>query len=105
MKSFSEKVWEKCREIPKGKVTTYKELAHAIGTKAYRAVGTALKKNPYAPGVPCHRVVASDGDICGYQGKHHNCKKAQMLEKEGVKVKDYHIVEFEKRVYNFKKIK
>jgi methylated-DNA-[protein]-cysteine S-methyltransferase len=44
---FEEKVWHKCKRIPKGKVSTYKEIAKALKTKAYRAVGNALRKNPY----------------------------------------------------------
>jgi methylated-DNA-[protein]-cysteine S-methyltransferase len=58
---FEMKVYDACRKIPKGKVATYSSLAKAINApKAVRAVGTALKKNPYAPEVPCHRVIASD---------------------------------------------
>ena len=57
---FSEKVYQKLKEVPKGYVTTYKELALSLNCKAYRAVGNALNKNPYAPIVPCHRVVKSN---------------------------------------------
>jgi len=53
-------------KIPKGKVSTYKRIAQKIGRPhAYRAVGNALHKNPLAPIVPCHRVVASDGRFGG----------------------------------------
>ena len=52
MQSFSEKVYALLKEVPKGRVTTYKELAQALGTKAYRGVGQAMKRNPYAPEVP-----------------------------------------------------
>ena len=52
MKSFSDKVYDLLRKVPKGRVTTYKEIAHALGTKAYRGVGQAMKRNPYAPEVP-----------------------------------------------------
>ena len=58
---FSEKVYFLTKKVPKGRVTTYKELAKKLKTKAYRAVGQALKCNPYAPKVPCHRVVKSVG--------------------------------------------
>src|SRR5580700_3635312 len=79
--TFNQRVWALCARIPKGRVSTYGELAKAMGTKAYRAVGNAMNKNPYAPGVPCHRVVGSDGALTGYaQGLG---KKKQMLEKEG----------------------
>jgi len=56
-KSFSESCYELLKKVPKGKVTTYKILAEKIGTKAYRAVGTSMNKNPFAPKVQCHRVV------------------------------------------------
>ena len=52
MKSFSEKAYDLLRKVPKGRVTTYKELAHALGTEAYRGVGQAMRTNPYAPEVP-----------------------------------------------------
>jgi methylated-DNA-[protein]-cysteine S-methyltransferase len=52
MKSFSDKVYDLLRKVPKGRVTTYKEIAHALGSRAYRGVGQAMKRNPYAPEVP-----------------------------------------------------
>ncbi|MEK6900935.1 MAG: MGMT family protein [Nanoarchaeota archaeon] len=58
-----------CQQIPKGKVTTYKEIASVLGTKGYQAIGQALQCNPYAPHVPCHRVVKSDGSLGGFKGK------------------------------------
>ena len=61
--NFNEKVWNICKKIPKGKISTYKEIALVLNCKAYRAVGNALNKNPYAPIVPCHRVINSDGKI------------------------------------------
>lgn len=87
--NFSEKVYEVLRQVPKGKVTTYKELARKLGSKAYRAVGTAMKNNPSAPEVPCHRVVKSDGKIGGYMGKmtgEEIAKKVVLLRNEGVEV-------------------
>lgn len=92
-KNFNEKVYALLKKVPKGKVTTYKALAEALGTKAYRAVGQAMRCNPYAPEVPCHRVVASDGKIGGFSGKWGPSskevkKKIRMLRGEGVKVKD-----------------
>lgn len=86
MKNFNQKVYELAKKIPKGKVTTYKILAEAIGTKAYRAVGNALSKNPYAPIVPCHRVVDSKGHLHGFSRGLK--KKAELLMKEGVEVKN-----------------
>jgi O6-methylguanine-DNA--protein-cysteine methyltransferase len=52
MKTFSDKVYDLLRKVPKGRVTTYKEIAHALETRAYRGVGQAMKRNPYAPEVP-----------------------------------------------------
>lgn len=66
MKSFSEKVYDLVRKIPKGKTMTYGEVAKKIGIpKAARAVGTVLSKN-YDPKIPCHRVIRSDGKMGGY---------------------------------------
>jgi methylated-DNA-[protein]-cysteine S-methyltransferase len=64
---FAQLVYEKTKLIPKGKVTTYKLLAQAIGKPgASQAVGTALSNNPFAPIVPCHRVLPSNGSIGGF---------------------------------------
>lgn len=87
-KSFSEKCYTLLKKVPRGKVTTYKDIARALNSKAYRAVGTAMNKNLY-PGsiqgkVPCHRVVNCSGKVGGFaQGTK---KKAEMLKKEGVKI-------------------
>lgn len=85
MKPFSEKVHLIVRKIPRGKVTTYREVARAIGRpQAARAVGNALNRNPYAPQVPCHRIVRSDGLVGGYA---KGAKaKAKILEGEGIRV-------------------
>ena len=97
--SFNERVYALCRTIPKGKVTTYKLLAEALGTKAYRAVGNALNKNPYAPEVPCHRVVASSGHVHGFA--FGLAKKKVMLEKEGIGIEKNSIKDIEKVLYRF----
>jgi len=94
MKTFDEKVWELTKRVPKGKVTSYKELARKLGTKAYRAVGNAMHRNPYAPVVPCHRVVNHDSRLGGFAGGIK--KKIRMLKKEGVMVKNNKIIDFEK---------
>jgi methylated-DNA-[protein]-cysteine S-methyltransferase len=70
--------------VPKGKVTTYKQIARKLRTRAYRAVGGALNRNPYAPMVPCHRVVGSDGSLTGFAGG--IMEKKRLLEAEGIKV-------------------
>ena len=102
--TFNEKVYALLKKVPKGKVTTYKSLANKLNTKAYRAVGQAMRCNPYAPKVPCHRVVSSDGSIGGFMGsKNSNSKevrkKIRMLRKEGIKIKNKGIVDFEKKLY------
>jgi|SRR3989338_7858149 len=99
---FQEKVYSLCKKVPKGKVTTYKEIGKAIGKRGqiYRAVGKALNKNPYAPNVPCHRVVASDGSLGGFASG--SKKKVSMLKKEGIRVKNNKILDFEKRKFTYK---
>jgi O-6-methylguanine DNA methyltransferase len=68
--------------IPKGKTMTYAQVAAAIGNpKAVRAVGNALNKNPFAPDVPCHRVIRSDGSIGGFASG--TAKKVALLRREG----------------------
>ena len=80
--TFNQKVWALCARVPAGKVTTYGHIAKALKTKAYRAVGNAMNRNPYAPKVPCHRVVGSNGSLTGFaQGID---KKRKMLKDEGV---------------------
>lgn len=82
--NFNEKVWNLCKKIPKGKVTTYKLIADELGNKAYRAVGGALNKNPFWPEVPCHRVVGSDGSLTGFASGLD--KKRKLLLDEGVRI-------------------
>lgn len=98
MTPFAEKVYTLLRTVPKGRVTTYKALAHAAGTHAYRAVGQILKNNPDAPHIPCHRVVATNGTLGGFMGKISGEameKKIQLLRKEGVRIESHRIVDFE----------
>ena len=100
--TFAERVYEVLREVPKGKVTTYKAIAEKLGTKAYRAVGQALRNNPYAPEVPCHRVVRSDGSIGGFMGKTIGVeveKKVRMLESEGIVIENGKVVNFDRFVF------
>jgi methylated-DNA-[protein]-cysteine S-methyltransferase len=104
MTLMAQKTYDLLKTVPKGKVTTYKELATALGTKAYRAIGQFMRTNPYAPTVPCHRVVASDGTIGGFMGKTAGntiTKKIAMLKKEGVLIKRNKVVNFEKCLYRF----
>jgi methylated-DNA-[protein]-cysteine S-methyltransferase len=82
---FSRKVYAAVSKIPKGRVSTYKDIALAAGSpRAYRAVGNALNKNPYIGRVPCHRVIRSDGLIgCFAKGVR---RKKCLLRNEGVMV-------------------
>jgi O-6-methylguanine DNA methyltransferase len=83
--TFHERVWAACARVPRGKVATYADLARLVGGPAfrgYRAVGGAMHRNPYAPGVPCHRVVGSDGRLTGFAGG--LAKKRALLRAEGV---------------------
>ncbi len=97
--NFNEKVYNLCKKIPKGKISTYKIIANKLNSKGYRAVGNALNKNPYAPQVPCHRIVNSKGHLHGFASG-LNAKKL-LLEKEGIKIKDYRVLDFEKVLYKF----
>lgn len=97
--SFSEQVWELTKKIPKGKVSTYRIIANKLNTKAYRAVGNALNKNPYAPKVPCHRIVCSNGNIGGFAKGVK--RKIQLLKKEGIEVKNNKIVDFKNKLFSF----
>src|SRR3989344_2667616 len=85
-KSFENKGYEIASKIPKGKVATYKTIAKLIKKpKSYRAVGNALHKNPFAPKVPCHRVVNSNGETAENFGSGQS-KQIFLLRMEGVEV-------------------
>eukprot|EP01080_Neovahlkampfia_damariscottae_P011890 gene11890-5217_t len=84
--TFRQRVYDALKKVPAGKVTTYKDLAEHLGGKGYRVVGTALKKNPYAPVVPCHRVIKSNGHIGLFQTG--TDKKIELLKKEGIEIID-----------------
>lgn len=84
--TFKDKIYELARQIPKGKVATYGQLAELAGSPgAARAVGMCMKTNPDAPHTPCHRVVAANGKLTGYSADGGVKKKKQMLVDEGVK--------------------
>jgi len=99
--NFQEKVYNLTKKIPKGRVTTYKEIARKLKTKAYRAVGNALRKNPHAPNVPCHRVINSDGNVGSYKGKSNSKEKIKILKKEGIEIKNNKI-KLDKYLFLFK---
>ena len=82
---FQRKVYEALLRIPKGQVRTYAQVARMIGRpNAARAVGQALKRNRWAPAIPCHRVISSDGTLGGYSAPGGPAGKRRLLQKEGV---------------------
>ena len=84
---FQLKVWAYLRKIPRGSVKTYSQVAKDIGKpRAIRAVANAIGKNPYAPKIPCHRVIRTDGSLGGYSGKGGVKTKRFLLKKEGIKL-------------------
>jgi methylated-DNA-[protein]-cysteine S-methyltransferase len=84
---FQSKVYEALCEVPEGAVTTYGALAKRIGCGSAQAVGNALRNNPFAPRVPCHRVIAADLSLGGFQGKRAGAaiaRKKALLIAEGI---------------------
>ena len=101
---FQEKVYAVVNQVPRGRVTTYKDIAHALGMTSYRCIGQALRCNPYAPRTPCHRVVSSDGRIGGFMGSTDSsavAKKIALLEKEGIVVRKDEVIDFERKRISF----
>lgn len=92
-----DKLWALLQKIPRGKVTTYGELAKMVNTSP-RAIGAMLHANPNMPTIPCHRVVMSDGRIGGYSKGVK--KKVHLLQKEGVKVTKFK-VDLDKHLFRF----
>ena len=87
--SFELKVWDYLKKIPKGSVKSYKQVAIAIKKpNSARAVANACGKNPFAPQVPCHRVIKSDGTIGGYSGPGGKKTKIKLLKMEGYMFKN-----------------
>lgn len=104
MSNFYQKVYNLASKIPKGKVSTYSQIAKALNSKAYRAVGTAMNKNPFSIKkknqlyVPCHRIINSDGRVGGFASG--TKKKIEMLKAEGIEVKNGK-VDTKKYLYKF----
>ena len=98
--NLDKKVYKKLLEVPKGKITTYGELAKAVGLKnGQRVVGKIMNKNPYPVIIPCHRVVKSDGKIGGYA--YGEEIKSDMLTREGIVIKNGKILDLENKIYRF----
>lgn len=100
--SFFEQVFEVVRLIPKGRVTSYGAIAAALGTKlSARMVGWAMNASHVTkPKVPAHRVVNRNGMLSGKMHFAYPEQMQELLEKEGVKVVDDKVVDFEKRFWN-----
>ncbi len=98
--NLEEKIYKKLLEVPKGQITTYGELAKAVGLKnGQRIVGKIMNKNPYPVIVPCHRVVMSTGKVGGYAYGEHI--KIKLLNDEGIQIKNGKITDLENKVYRF----
>jgi methylated-DNA-[protein]-cysteine S-methyltransferase len=85
--AFEQRVYALVRTIPRGKVSTYGLVARQLGCGSSQAIGQALRRNPYAPEMPCHRVVSSALTLGGFNGQRDGAelrRKRQMLEAEGV---------------------
>ncbi|HXG14557.1 MAG TPA: MGMT family protein [Candidatus Nitrosotenuis sp.] len=100
MNELERQVYKTLLKVPKGKVTTYSELAKAVGLKnGQRVIGRIMNRNPFPVIIPCHRVVKSDGKIGGYfYGQE---VKTKMLSDEGLVVRDGKIQDWEKSVFRF----
>ncbi len=101
-KSFNERCYELLKRVPKGKVVSYKSLAEALNSRAYRAVGNAMNHNQNAPVIPCHRVINSNGKLGGYAFGIN--KKISILKSEGIEIKNGK-VDLEKYEYKFNSVK
>lgn len=100
--SLKENCYSLLKRIPKGKVTTYKELGRALNCKGYRAIGQILKRNSNLEDIPCFKVVKSNGEIGGYCGSSQKniLRKIEKLRNEGIEVIE-NKVELEKCLFKF----
>ena len=97
--SFNDQCYALLQQIPIGKVTTYKEIAKALNTRAYRAVGNAMARNKQLIVIPCHRVVKSNGEIGNYQlGITH---KKDLLKQEGIVINNNRVENLHEVIYTF----
>jgi len=98
--NLEQKIYKKLLEVPKGQITTYGELAKAVGLKnGQRIIGKIMNKNPYPVIIPCHRVVMSNGKIGGYAYGEHI--KIKLLNDEGIQIKNGQITDLKNRIYRF----
>ena len=98
--NLEQRIYKKLLEVPKGQITTYGELAKAVGLKnGQRTIGKIMNKNPCPVIIPCHRVVMSTGKIGGYA--YGENIKTKLLNDEGIQIKNGKIIDLEKKVYRF----
>ena len=98
--NLQQKIYKRLLEVPKGQITTYGDLAKAVGLKnGQRVVGQIMNKNPYPVIVPCHRVVMSTGKVGGYA--YGEPVKTKMLNDEGIQTKNGRIVNLKKTLHRF----
>ncbi len=97
------RIYSVLARVPRGRVISYGSLARAAGCRSPRAVGRALRKNPFAPHVPCHRVIAADGTPGGFHGRREGPEikaKLAMLSSEGVSFHNGRLAD-KQRYYQF----
>jgi methylated-DNA-[protein]-cysteine S-methyltransferase len=100
LNELERRVYQKLLKVPKGKVTTYGDLAKAVGLEnGQRVIGQIMNKNPFPVIIPCHRVVKSDGKVGGYY--YGEEVKTKMLLDEGIFIKNGKIQEWKKIVFRF----
>ncbi|MHC1610519.1 MAG: DUF5615 family PIN-like protein [Candidatus Methanospirareceae archaeon] len=100
--NFQAEVLNLVKQIPRGKVTTYGEIARELSgsVRAARAVGQAVAKNPSPVEIPCHRVIKSDGDVGGFSLGVDT--KIRLLRAEGVEIKGCKVANLERTLFRFK---
>lgn len=96
---YQNKLQKLLLSIPRGKVTTYKEVAGALGTRGYRFIGQLLNRNPHPDKYPCYKVVASDGRLSGFAlGQ---TEKVRRLKADGIEIEDGLIKDFSNKLHRF----
>ncbi len=99
--NLKDKIYQKLKKVPKGKVVTYKSLGESVNSKAYRYVGMCMKTNFDPIKIPCYKVVKSDGRIGNYSASGGVKSKIKKLEADGIKVVNGR-VDLKKYGYNLK---
>jgi methylated-DNA-[protein]-cysteine S-methyltransferase len=99
MNRFDQRCYQLLQQIPRGKVTTYGEIARALGTRAWRAVGSAMARNKQLVVIPCHRVVRSDGAVGDYASGRD--QKIRLLTEEGVSISNGKVSRLEDFLHRF----